>query len=1035
MSQNLHFRTDFKIFETPPQDASYTFLVPFRFSYYTTGDKVFVASHNNGEYANCELLKDGRLKIAFENHGLAPGRVMCIREFFLTDEDYSDGICNVRITTATDIYLTMNGGDVGDISVQLPPFYQKGDKGDPFTWSDMTPEQREYFIEQVGADVVATNNAIIEAEAARASSWENLSSAINNAIGSAYAASSDANKAAANARGAANEVGEKGDYAKEQGDYAKSQGDYAKERGNEAYSQSLNAYSAARQARDEANWAKDKGDLAKQQGNIAEDKGNEAKTKGDEAKTKGDIAEQQGISAAEAAAATNKVREDFFDWFTPLEEKEYSRQEHETIRESNERGRIQLENNRIEFERLRSEAEIKRQEETSAAIERVNTAVTNANEAEIIRGTQETQRKKQEDGRVVAENAREEAESKRQKDTSAAILNAHQAADSANEAAESANEARESIQNDLAKKADIDKFYPKMTAGFAQDIVGDGSATPEEFSFRPTAGEERNVANTTYYEGERNGVARIKVLKGNSVVLNQQIRNMIGTTARGFWRARQGLSFAEEDNGVITLKYNPDVVLFNNQIVQNVNIKNNEKYYCSYGFESYNKDQYQRRVVIGFTSSWSNRGSFNDVLTGKGLGEIGFVEGIGTLNNPSNDVNNLCIWFAHPETPVEELNTTPLKIKNLIFINLTKMFGAGNEPTTVEEFYQRLPVGINLNAYNEGTIIDGNYGGIKTVGFNAFNGTYAKVCAGCPYYLGGNYTSLGFTTEEGGTLEAITLPTSTESVGTTPSDRLYTPSQSGYIYAEGTNININLSWDTEYGYLNGTYQPYKPFERDLSWIGRIKDSNGNLVFPNGMRSAGSARDEIRFNSTTQKWEAVQNVGVMDLGSLQWQRLDNGSFNTKSEVPIADLKKPSSYYYVNSICSNYIVVSEGEFTDTTTCLAVFTSGRLWLKDGKYTDVDSFQAALQGVMLNYELAEPIITEIEDDINMDFDVSDYGTEELIVAEGAQSAPLLADITYAPNALSTIKQVPDILKRLKALESALAQQTTNAEPSNIEE
>ena len=114
----------------------------------------------------------------------------------------------------------------------------------------------------------------------------------------------------------------------------------------------------------------------------------------------------------------------------------------------------------------------------------------------------------------------------------------------------------------------------------------------------------------------------------------------------------------------------------------------------------------------------------------------------------------------------------------------------------------------------------------------------------------------------------------------------------------------------------------------------------------------------------------------------------------------------------------------------------TGGVCRFRDTTYgEDVVAFKEAMQGVMLNYELAEPIVTEIEETPSMDFDVSDYGTEELIVAEGVQSAPLVADITYAPNALSTIKQVPDILKRLKALESVLAQQTTNVEPSNVEE
>jgi hypothetical protein len=80
-----------------------------------------------------------------------------------------------------------------------------------------------------------------------------------------------------------------------------------------------------------------------------------------------------------------------------------------------------------------------------------------------------------------------------------------------------------------------------------------------------------------------------------------------------------------------------------------------------------------------------------------------------------------------------------------------------------------------------------------------------------------------------------------------------------------------------------------------------------------------------------------------------------------------------------------------------------------------------------MLNYELAEPIIIPIAEEINLDYDCSDYGSEELI-SDGV-SAPLVADIVYAPNALATLKQVPDILRRLAALEAK------SVENINIEE
>ena len=127
------------------------------------------------------------------------------------------------------------------------------------------------------------------------------------------------------------------------------------------------------------------------------------------------------------------------------------------------------------------------------------------------------------------------------------------------------------------------------------------------------------------------------------------------------------------------------------------------------------------------------------------------------------------------------------------------------------------------------------------------------------------------------------------------------------------------------------------------------------------------RDEFRFNPTTQKWEAVQKVGVR-------------------------------------------AYAEGDAEDTS-------------------------VTTDGTNTNYALAFHYVNEVWEIPNLDFDVSDYGTEELIVEDGVASAPLVADISYAPNALSTLKQVPDILKRLKALESAVAQQTTNVEPSNIEE
>lgn len=458
-------------------------------------------------------------------------------------------------------------------------------------------------------------------------------------------------------------------------------------------------------------------------------------------------------------------------------------------------------------------------------------------------------------------------------------------------------------KNGQTLEKSFESEHKKLTAGFAYEILGDGQATAEQFSFRPTGGPNRNV---------RDGSARIEVLKGNSVVWNQLV---------------------DADTTSVTLTAN-------------------HKYITNIG-------------------------------------------GAISLQSPTSATT------INVEGGVDKVT------------DLTQMFGAGNEPTTIEQFYEMLPEVEDINAYNGGEIVDANYKAIKSTGFNQYNGTYAKVLGGVKYYLGGSYTSIGFTTEEGGTTEAIAIP----------SDKFYTPSQNGYIYAQGTDICINIAWD-EYSALNGTYKPYKPFERDLSWVGKY--------FPNGMRSAGNVADEIRFNSTTQQWEAVQRVGVVDLGSLMWTAF--------SDIGAGWFYSPvfASLGGVNIISEKYSVTTKlyGQMPNKTMNVIGSASAFLFcIHDSTYTDASTFKAAMQGVMLNYELATPDVKTITEDVNLAYDVADYGTEQLIVTEGAQSAPLSAEVVYEPNVLASIKQVAAMLTRLDALETAVATMQASAVATTNEE
>lgn len=469
---------------------------------------------------------------------------------------------------------------------------------------------------------------------------------------------------------------------------------------------------------------------------------------------------------------------------------------------------------------------------------------------------------------------------------------------------------------EIGGKADKNGRYDKLTSGFAANVVGDGSATEEVIGFRPTAGEERNVANTTYIDGERNEAARITAIKGNSLIYNQLVKDALSSDSSGNdgWYIRVGVSLATiDEDGMVSFVYNSSAIP---QISQNVHFVGGDKYlilcYWNYPEEIFTLETANQIRIRQQSDRNGNTTTHIHTNTSEHIGyKVFFYTADGDLP-----------FFSITLRSYANLQNKDLSFRSRTRIyNLTRMFGAGNEPTTIEELYQRMPVGVDINAYNEGELIDGHYSALRSTAFNQYNGRYAKVLAGVTYHATGDISSIGFATEEGGTTEDITLD-----------NGKYTPTQNGYIYASGENICIHLCW-SEYAHMEDMYEEYKPFVRDLSWIKKY--------FPNGMRSAGDVRDEIRYNAAEERWEAVQRVD----------------------------------------------------------------------------------RVAGEMANYALATPIVTPIEEDINLDYDCSDYGTEELI-SDGV-SAPLVADVVYSPNALSTLKQVPDILRRLAVLEAKAVENT----------
>ena len=125
-------------------------------------------------------------------------------------------------------------------------------------------------------------------------------------------------------------------------------------------------------------------------------------------------------------------------------------------------------------------------------------------------------------------------------------------------------------------------------------------------------------------------------------------------------------------------------------------------------------------------------------------------------------------------------------------------------------------------------------------------------------------------------------------------------------------------------------------------------------------SAGTAYNYVDFDRKVY----VQNVGSVDLGTLNWAYLSSVQIfvGILSGLPQANNEIPS-----NVICSAYPTANvywnsmPDKSIRTFTALATADRTDVIAKDSAYTDAAAFKAAMQGVMLYYELATPIETDI--------------------------------------------------------------------------
>lgn len=506
----------------------------------------------------------------------------------------------------------------------------------------------------------------------------------------------------------------------------------------------------------------------------------------------------------------------------------------------------------------------------------------------------------------------------------------------------------------------------------ADDLGGKPETHEEEFVFQPTAGDL----------SIKDGFAEIKKIKGNTLVWNQ-----LADICRA--------------------------ALYNSTIV---NKDNEGNFMCTddarykVGFNNITSDG-SGCVVVGH--SYYINMSFDVTDYEEGIDVID-IYACSSKELCVNDLNNT---FSYKAIKVADYDRTiilqsrnkskfDIKLKINVF-DLTKMFGEGNEPSTVEEFEAMFPN--DYYEYNEGTLISHDSVGIKTVGFNQFDGEKAKVLSGQTYYLGGSYDSLVFKKKASDEGESIHVN----------ADGLYTPSSNGYIYATGSDICINLSHT---GYRNGEYQPYE--EHTTQWYNGKKiselTSNGEVIFPDGLRRAGNVYDEITFDG-----KAIKRLGSVDMGDLSWLYQEKyNRFAAKNKL----MPYASSANLVTPLYTTNRSPVLGNNIDKTIYIS---EGNVFTNDFSYTDAALFKASLQGQILYYELAEPVVYTLDTPINMGYEAYDFGTEEMLYSEDVNpQIPVKADIAYNFNAVDMIRNNYFEIKQLQRLVSELRRKLSMIAP-----
>ena len=138
-------------------------------------------------------------------------------------------------------------------------------------------------------------------------------------------------------------------------------------------------------------------------------------------------------------------------------------------------------------------------------------------------------------------------------------------------------------------------------------------------------------------------------------------------------------------------------------------------------------------------------------------------------------------------------------------------------------------------------------------------------------------------------------------------------------------------------------------------------------------SAGDVRNEVNLENK----QYIQRVGKVDLGTLNW--IESGDIqhdgnSTYKSGSLNTVMRRYSTYSGNSICEKFNIVkvkdiNRNEYEYSIGDAEAAYPLRFTVKSTFCTDENDFKNKINGIMLYYELAEPIVTDISDIVGTTF------------------------------------------------------------------